>query len=170
MPLLGSKMCCTERYEAAVQINIFRTVLQSLWGARNIWCLTTAPLWFSFFVFYHQNVVASWSTVLIYLLNDEHIACTCWGIYRPNIPDFFFITDRVMISFCVFVSAQSFKEFSQLLNTVEEERRRLVRKTFLCIWLVFLFGTWYTTTKQTLITKAHIACYLVFSNPFARTL
>ena len=30
----------------------------------------------------------------------------------------------------LFVSAQSFKEFSQLLNTVEEERRRLVRVAF----------------------------------------
>lgn len=33
-----------------------------------------------------------------------------------------------MILLCV--SAQSFKEFSQLLNTVEEERRRLVRMRF----------------------------------------
>lgn len=33
--------------------------------------------------------------------------------------------------FCV--SAQSFKEFSQLLNMVEEERRRLVR-CFFCFY------------------------------------
>lgn len=32
------------------------------------------------------------------------------------------------------VSAQSFKEFSQLLNTVEEERRRLVSLQFLSFY------------------------------------
>lgn len=42
-----------------------------------------------------------------------------------------------MIFVCI--SAQSFKEFSQLLNTVEEERRRLVRMQILIFWFL-VFG------------------------------
>lgn len=43
-----------------------------------------------------------------------------------------FLTYHMLIhqNWRVCVSAQSFKEFSQLLNMVEEERRRLVRCFF----------------------------------------
>lgn len=48
----------------------------------------------------------------------KHVAFVSMSVLKFSFPFFFF------------VSAQSFKEFSQLLNTVEEERRRLVRLQF----------------------------------------
>lgn len=55
------------------------------------------------------------------------------------------------------VSAQSFKEFSQLLNTMEEERRRLVRMQFLCIFF-FLSVSFWTKKKGKKRTQSLPCC------------
>lgn len=54
------------------------------------------------------------------------------GEYVHEFIDLIYANSSELIILCV--SAQSFKEFSQLLNMVEEERRRLVR----CFLFVFV--------------------------------
>lgn len=56
---------------------------------------------------------------------DEFIDQSC------NISQF---NAALTLRICLCIPAQSFKEFSQLLNTVEEERRRLVRINFFYIF------------------------------------
>lgn len=59
------------------------------------------------------------------------------GEYVHEFTDLLYANSSELMFLCV--SAQSFKEFSQLLNMVEEERRRLVR----CFFFLFLKKIFY---------------------------
>ncbi len=72
----------------------------------------------------------------MYLLNGERMHDVSYMLQLLTKHTVFHLYFDIVETVFVCISAQSFKEFSQLLNTVEEERRRLVRMQFLIFWFI----------------------------------
>lgn len=118
MILLGFKMNWPESSEATVQINILAPHY-SLWDQEHL-------------IFYY------WDSGLKYpfLWPECAVITTVYGEYVHEFTDLSYANSSEPMFLCV--SAQSFKEFSQLLNMVEEERRRLVR----CFFFIIIIFKW----------------------------
>lgn len=110
MILLGFKLNWPENSDATVQINILAPHY-SLWDQEHL-------------IFYY------WDSKLKYpfLWPECAVITTVYGECVHKFTDLLYANSSELLFLCV--SAQSFKEFSQLLNMVEEERRRLVRFFF----------------------------------------
>lgn len=119
MILLGFKMSYPESAEDTVQINILAP-RYSLWDHDHlIFYCWEVGLKYPLFLWPELVVITTLYQAL--MVNVLMILSTYCMLFHHN--------------WSFYVSAQSFKEFSQLLNMVEEERRRLVR----CFYYFFIF-------------------------------